>query len=431
MNSADVIVIGGGFAGVIAARDLSNAGHSVILLEGRDRLGGRTWSRRFEGYSQQLEMGGTWIAPTKQKFVAAELSRYGIGTHQSPAAEDFGWAIDDEIKREPFPIPATQWPDFEVAISRINADAARIRFYEEPLGQDGLDDLDIPFSTYVEDLKAPRITSEFLLAWPTFYFGAYPQNLSALHVLSWVAGFGSASGWYTLLTDKVLGGTKNLVDHIIADSQTDVRLDNPVQSIHAVGERTQVTTRYGDVFESRAVVMATPINTWDNIDVQPPLDGSHAAMAQEKQAGESVKIWALVRGLERNFFGVGWHTRIKWMATEYTTDEGSYLVGFASAAADLNPHDKDDITRAVHEFLPNVEVIAVDSHDWNRDEFSEGTWMAYRPGQVMAHSHGLQESHGRIAFANSDIASGWAGWIDGAIESGIQAAETVKKWLIS
>jgi monoamine oxidase len=49
--------------------------------------------------------------------------------------------------------------------------------------------------------------------------------------------------------------------------------------------------------------------------------------------------------------------------------------------------------------------------------------MAYRPGQVMAHSAGIQQPQGRIAFAGSDLASGWAGWIDGAIESGHRAAQ--------
>lgn len=55
--------------------------------------------------------------------------------------------------------------------------------------------------------------------------------------------------------------------------------------------------------------------------------------------------------------------------------------------------------------------------------------MAYRPGQVLAHSNQIQQPHGRLAFANSDLASGWAGWIDGAIESGGRAARTVEGWL--
>ena len=76
----------------------------------------------------------------------------------------------------------------------------------------------------------------------------------------------------------------------------------------------------------------------------------------------------------------------------------------------------------MHEFLPDVSVLQSDTHDWNRDEFSQGTWMAYRPGQVMRYASGIQETEGRLVFAGSDLANGWAGWIDGAIESGRSAA---------
>ena len=71
-------------------------------------------------------------------------------------------------------------------------------------------------------------------------------------------------------------------------------------------------------------------------------------------------------------------------------------------------------------------MVATDAHDWNADEFSRGTWMAYRPGQVMRHASGLQRPEGRLAFAGSDLASGWAGWIDGAVESGHRAAFDVE-----
>ncbi|RZU30435.1 flavin monoamine oxidase family protein [Blastococcus saxobsidens] len=427
MSDFDVVVVGGGFAGVTAARDLSGAGLSVLVLEGRDRLGGRTYYREFAGRDKKLEMGGTWVSPGYQKYVTSELERYGIPTFQSPEPEQFGWGLDKSILRAPFPIPAAEWVAFERAITTINTQAARIRFYEEPLGQDGLEDLDVSFEHFVDAMELPPTTREFILAWPAFYFGAYPSRLSALHVLSWVAGWGNSSmAWLTELTDKIVDGTKNLVDRIIGDSDAEVRLSTPVDSITEGSDGVQVTTRLGEVFTAQAVVVATPINTWGSMTFSPPLTGSHLAMAQEKQAGESVKIWALVRGVDDNFFGVGWHTSIKWLATEYTTEEGSYLVGFASAAADLDPSDPADITRAVQEFLPEAEIVAVDAHDWNADEFSQGTWMAYRPGQVMAHSRALQEPRGRILFANSDLASGWAGWIDGAIESGGRAARAAQ-----
>lgn len=422
MESVDVIVIGAGFAGAVAARESSAGGKSVLVLEGRDRPGGRTWYRQFEGRNKELEIGGTWIAPEQQKYVGEELKRYGIGTFKSPVPATFAWGIDGEVVNAPFPIPAEEWPALERAVARIDQDADRIRFYEAPLGQPGLEDLDIPFTDYVAALGVPAKTRDFLLAWPAFYFGAYPEKLSALHVLSWTTGFGSCVGWFTLLTDKIVGGTKNLVDHILADSGAEIQYGTKVDSITDEGGQVRVTTREGGEFVAKSVIVAAPINTWERITFDPELPQAHRAMAQEKQAGESVKIWALVPKLEENFFGVGLQTTFKWISSEYTTDDGTYLCCFASAEADIDPTDLGAVQEAVRQFLPGSTVLATDAHDWNKDEFSLGTWMAYRPGQVMKYSNGLQQPHGRIFFANSDLASGWAGWIDGAIESGLRAS---------
>ena len=77
-QTPDVLVLGGGFAGVVAARELRAAGHSVRLLEARDRLGGRTWFRTDALAGHDLEMGGAWIVP-EQRHVWAEVQRYSLG----------------------------------------------------------------------------------------------------------------------------------------------------------------------------------------------------------------------------------------------------------------------------------------------------------------------------------------------------------------
>jgi hypothetical protein len=73
----DVIVVGGGYTGLTAIRDLTLAGHKVLLVEARDRIGGRSWSSNIDGYP--YEMGGTWVH-WNQPFVWRELFRYGLST---------------------------------------------------------------------------------------------------------------------------------------------------------------------------------------------------------------------------------------------------------------------------------------------------------------------------------------------------------------
>ena len=423
----DVIVVGAGFAGVTAARDVGAAGRSVIVLEARDRLGGRTWYRPFSTTTQWVEIGGTWVAPRWQPHIAREIERYGMDIVESPAPERFAWSLAGDRSSSPLPIPVDEWLDFERAIVHIVTSAARIRFGAAPIDQKGLEDLDIPFEGWLDAVQISGKTRDFLLAWAGFFFGNHPSQVSALHILSWVAGFeNSAVGWYIGVSEKLGKGTRGLIEAMSDDSNAEIRLGSPVRSIEDGGDVVGVTTRDGDSYSAGAVVLATPLNTWSDISFSPALSEAKAAAAAEKHAGQSVKVWALVKNVEGNFYGVGWDTALKWVATEYTVAEGSLLVGFGCSPDDLDVTNPDEVARAIKEFLPDAEVVATDAHDWNADEFSQGTWMAYRPGQVMRFATALQEPEGRVTFAGSDLASGWAGWIDGAIESGSRAAREVE-----
>lgn len=122
----DVIVIGGGFTGLSAARDLSNAGKSVLIIEARDRIGGRTWATKSRGHYMESEykqlfayliwlifaVGGTWVYWT-QPHVWSELKRYGLdrelkqttGTSPDLEALHFKSVQTDALKRYTFDGP--------------------------------------------------------------------------------------------------------------------------------------------------------------------------------------------------------------------------------------------------------------------------------------------------------------------------------------
>jgi pseudooxynicotine oxidase len=110
-------------------------------------------------------------------------------------------------------------------------------------------------------------------------------------------------------------------------------------------------------------------------------------------------------------------------------DGGQLLVAFGPDAERLRPGDDREVRRAFAERLPaGVEIVAVTSHDWWRDEFSRGTWSVFRPGQLTV-LPALQARHGRVVFAGSDVADGWNGFMDGAVESGLRAARSVTQLL--
>ena len=83
----DAIAIGGGFAGAVAARDLTEQGKRVLLLEARDRLGGRTYSSKFPGTDVDVEVGGQFIVPAFYPHIMAEIERYGFSSGDLPEPE--------------------------------------------------------------------------------------------------------------------------------------------------------------------------------------------------------------------------------------------------------------------------------------------------------------------------------------------------------
>lgn len=81
METSDVLIVGAGFAGFIAARERSRRGHKTTVLEARDRIAGRIYLE--ERMGRHLELGGTWVHWT-QPYVWAEMGRYGIAPVPDP-----------------------------------------------------------------------------------------------------------------------------------------------------------------------------------------------------------------------------------------------------------------------------------------------------------------------------------------------------------
>lgn len=421
----DVIVIGGGFAGCTAARDLGRAGQQVLLLEARERLGGRTWYRPFVDREQHIEMGGTWVTPKVQPCLREEIAAYGLELKASPEPDLVRWRTGGEL-RAGFPVPPEDLAAFERFCWQVGSDARRVSF-RLPADEQNLADLDVPVTDYVERLAPTPAIRDAAWGWASLNSGAHPRDLSALHFLKWTAGFEN-SLWNTwaAIADKLAGGTVSLIDALIEESGAEVRLSSPVEAVTQDEDGVTVRTAGGEDHRAARLIVAVPLNCLGDITFAPALSEAKLRTSRERHAGTSVKTWALVSGLDRPVVGAGWTDgSLTWASTEFRSDEGSFLVGFGPSPDAVDITDPGSVQTALRQLVPEAEVIAVDGHDWVSDRYSRGTWCGFRPGQLTRGHGELSRREGRLWFAGGDIAHGWAGWIEGALESGRRAAAEV------
>jgi monoamine oxidase len=105
------------------------------------------------------------------------------------------------------------------------------------------------------------------------------------------------------------------------------------------------------------------------------------------------------------------------------------MIGFGIDGGACDTSDLASVQRQLDDIIPGYEVVAATAGDWLGDEFSRGTWAIHRPGWYTDHHAEMQQPQGRVLLAGSDLADGWAGFIDGAIESGLKAARRAQALL--
>jgi monoamine oxidase len=423
----DVLVLGGGFAGVVAARELHDAGRSVRLLEARDRLGGRTWYREGALAGYDLEMGGTWLVP-EHRHVWAELQRYGIEAPFWGLPSSYGWLTDGVLRPSSLPVPPEELPDLERVLFALRDAAARLDLSRPLAGQDIADLDETPSDVWLEQLGVGPHTRDLALAWFSGTASASPSECSILEVVRWLAAAdNSLWRWIAagVLGHVIADGTRSLVQAIVLDSDADVRLESPVLSV--VQDATGVTVEAGGAspatHRAAAAIVALPLNCLGDVTFDPPLAAGKLAAARERHAGHGSKVWALVDEAPDAYFGLGWAggTGFDFVGTEEIVPEGALLVCFSPDPA-LARAGHDETEAAIRAFLPEARLIEHTGHDWEADPYARGTWNIFRPGQVGRYETALRAGEGRLAFAGAHTALLWPSFIDGAVESGLRAA---------
>jgi len=420
----DVIVVGGGLAGLTAARELGHRGRRVLLLEARERLGGRTWVSSFAGVD--VEFGGAFVH-WSQPHLWAEITRYGLGIVELPDADRAFLRRDDGIEEldetvfgqlndafellcagteaylaEPMTIP--RGPAAEEA--DLASTAERIAALDlDPRSRDLLDALCAGLSS------APNDRVGFLTIARSFALAGFVGQMV----------FDTNGRW------ELDGGTAALVEAMRRDVRADVRLGTRVEAI--AQDETGVTVRSTDgEHVASAAIVALPVNALGAVRFDPPLADRKREAAEEGLVGLGLKVWAkLAPGSPSMFAAAPGRFPLSFVQTiAPTPDGGTVVVGFGPSAATLSPDDPEPVARAIEDLLPGARVEEVGGHDWVRDPLAGETWASYGPGRSLRWLPELERREGRVAFAGGDIARGWGSYMDGAIETGLRAGREVE-----
>lgn len=423
---ADVIVVGGGIAGLVAARELRAAGRDVLVLEARERAGGRVKSAEFDGVA--IDLGGNAFAPAFQPNIVAEMKRYGIELKQIRGDEGaFHTRAGGKLFVGGFPLPLEEYADLERALYHLRKGVERVRL-DIPFDEQDIKDLDVSFTDYFAPLNLPAATLDFINSWAIHCNCSDPSELSILHMMRWFAAFdNSIWNYYGGAADTKPRHAQDYIDALVRDAGDRVQLNTPVRRIEQSDSHVAVTTRDGQVLTAEHAVVAIPLNTWRDLEFSPALSAAKQTIVSEGQLGGGHKIFVKARNVPAFGFAASYELGIGVLLPMggVREDGTSVLVGFLDANR-LDVTDKSAIQAAVEGLFPGAEVVEVEAYDWVEDEFARGSLVAFRPGQLTRLDSATRAREGRLVFATSEISQAWSGWIEGAIETALEAARQLQ-----
>jgi monoamine oxidase len=441
---ADVTVVGAGFAGIVAARELRAAGKSVVVLEARDRVGGRVLNEPI-GHGKVVEVGGQWVGPGQDRLYA--LAReVGVETFRTHSEGENLIEFRGRLKRYTGTIPrinAAVLADVGQAQLKLNRLARKVDL-EAPWRTPGARQLDSQtfWSWMRRNVYTPggRVLMELGIE---AVWAAEPADVSLLHVAFYIASAGN----YELLLDtdggaqqeRFVGGSQLVAERAAETLGDSLVLGAPVRRIEHGGDGVTVVAD-GTTVRSERVVVAIPPPLAGRIDYDPPLPGHRDQLTQRMPQGAVIKCMAIY---DEPFW------RADGLSGQATSDVGPAKVIFDNSPPDGSPGvllgflegaRAREYTRAPVEerraavvgtftrlFGPRAAnpVHYVD-RSWAEEEWTRGCYGCYLPpGGWTAYGDALRAPIGRIHWAGAETSTVWMGYIDGAVRSGERAAAQV------
>jgi monoamine oxidase len=444
-HETEFVVVGAGLAGLMAARELVGAGREVLVIEARDRVGGRTLNEPI-GDGKVVEVGGQWIGPTQDRL-AALAAELGVETFPTHGTGENVIEHRGKLRRYRGTIPRLSplvLLDVERAQRRLNRLAKRVS-------------LDAPWETrnarrldgqttesWLRRNVRTRGGRELLQLGIEAVWAAQPEDVSLLHLLFYIRSAGSLDLLFDTeggaQQDRFVGGSQRVSERMAEDLGPDrLLLEAPVRAISHGGAGVTVETGDHLVRARRAIVAIAP-SLAGRILYDPPLPGLRDQLTQRTPLGTVAKCMAIYDEPFWRAEGLSGQATSTTGPIKLTYDNSppdgtpGVLLGFLEGrqareagllpAAERREAVLDCFGRLFGDRARSPERYV--ERLWAEEEWTRGCYGAHLPpGTWTGYGSALREPVGPIHWAGAETALVWNGYMDGAVRSGEDAARVV------
>jgi monoamine oxidase len=445
-GSVDVAVIGAGLAGLVTAREVAAAGLGVTVLEARDRVGGRVLNAALPGADGEIaEAGGQYVGPG-QDLILGLIGELGLDTFPTYDTGDKIAELRGTRTRYGGRIPRLNPAVLaDIAQGQLRLDRAARRVpLDAPWSAPGAGRLDgQTFATWLRHRMGTARGLAFTRLVTEAVWSAEPEDMSALWALFYVHAGGGLDSLINTTggaqQDRIVGGSQRIALELAAGLGDRVVTGAPVRDIE--WDSAGVVVRApGHEIRARRAVLAVPPPLAARIRFQPGLPPERDQLTQRMPMGWTIKVNVVYDEPFWRADGLAGQANSdrRPLGTVFDNSPPSgrpgVLMGFLEArhaqiAARLDEAGRrhlvvDDLAGY---FGPRARnATAYLERDWAAEEYSRGCYGAFvTPGTLTRYGRALRTPVGPIHWAGTETATRWAGYMDGAVQSGQRAAREI------